>query len=196
MANEWKSLCKSALKPSLVSTEPLIHNGRTKKVSVTTQQGQPNTLTRSEPYPKEQGNVGVHGFWRRHNTTIFDICVVDTDAPSYRGQDPTKIIARHEKLKQDRYKESCQELCRQFTPLVYLVDGLMGAEAQAASQQLAALLSAKWKRQYSEVCGFVLSRLALALVRTTCLCLRGACDSMSQAHIPVWESGSGLSLYH
>ena len=137
----------------------------------------------------------MHGFWRRYNTTIFDVRVVDTDAPSYRGQNPEKILARHEKEKRDRYLDSCKEQRREFTPLIFSVDGLMGVEATAASRRLAALLSAKWKRSYSEVCGYVRSRLALALVLATCLCLRGARDPMSQAHIPVWDSGTGLSLY-
>jgi hypothetical protein len=84
---------------------------------------------------------------------------------------------------------------RHFTPLVFSVDGMMGVEAKAASKRLAARLSFKWKRQYSEVCGFARSRLALALVRSTSLCLRGARDPTARATPATWDSGTGLSLY-
>jgi hypothetical protein len=38
---------------------------------------------------------------------IFDIHVTDTDAPSYRGQDPHKVLANQEKEKKDKYVEPC-----------------------------------------------------------------------------------------
>jgi hypothetical protein len=76
-----------------------------------------------------------------------------------------------------------------------LVDGLRGAEASAASKKLASRLSAKWKRTYSEVCGFVRSRLTITLVQTTSQCLRGAHDPTARASHATWESGAGLALY-
>ena len=75
------------------------------------------------------------------------------------------------------------------------MDGLHATEAAAATKRLLALLASKWNRTYSEVCGFVRSRLALSLVRATSLCLRGARDSSARAVNPYWESGSGMALY-
>jgi hypothetical protein len=105
------------------------------------------------------------------------------------------VLAKHEKEKKDKYVEHCLARRRHFTPLVFSVDGLRGAEAEAATKRLASRLAAKWKRTYSEVCGFVRSRLALTLVRTTSLCLRGARDPTARASFAQWDSGAGLALY-
>jgi hypothetical protein len=73
-----------------------------------------------------RGNVGIHRFWRRGAAAILDVCVTDTDAPYYRGQDPHKILAKHEKEKKDKYVGACLAWHHTFTPLVFSVDGLRG----------------------------------------------------------------------
>ena len=57
--------------------------------------------------------------------------------------------------------------------MVYSADGIPGAEALDAQKRLAALLSYKLKREYSEMCGFVMARMSLAIVRSNSLLLRG-----------------------
>ena len=57
--------------------------------------------------------------------------------------------------------------------MVYSADGIPRAEALAAQKRLAALLSYKLKREYSEMCGFVQARMSLAIVRSNSLLLRG-----------------------
>jgi hypothetical protein len=188
VAAEWHHLCALALTPAAVSDEPLIHTGR----DGATWAG----ATGAAVQPEIRGDVAVHGFWRRGATAIFDIRVTDTDAPSNRGQDPHKVLARHEKEKKDKYVDHCLARRRHFTPLVFSVDGLKGKEAEAATKRLASRLAAKWKRTYSEVCGFVRSRLSLTLVRTTSLCLRGARDPTARASHASWDSGVGLALYN
>jgi hypothetical protein len=186
VAAEWHSLCASTLTPSAVSDEPLILTG------------QDNTGTHGHgtaPPPDLRGDVAVHGFWKRGTTTIFDIRITDTDAWSNRGMDPAKILRRHEKEKRDKYLDLCLARRRHFTPLVFSVDGMRGGEAQAASKRLASRLSTKWNRTYSEVCGFVRSRLSVALARSTSLCLRGSRDPSSRKPSYQWESGTGLGLY-
>ena len=59
---------------------------------------------------------------------------------------------------------------------VYYVDGIPGAEALAAQKRLSMLLSYKLKWEYYEMCGFVWSRMTLAIVRLNSLLLRGPCD--------------------
>jgi hypothetical protein len=189
LAAEWGEMCAAALTPSAVSTEPLIHKGR-----AADRANAPATHG-TAVNPELRGDVGVHGFWRRAATTIFDVRITDVQAPSNQGMDPAKILARHEREKKGKYLEACLERRRHFTPLVYSVDGMMGCEAKAAGKKLASHLSAKWSRTYSEVCGYVLSWQSLALVRATTLCLRGACDSTARLTRPVWDSGTGLGLY-
>jgi hypothetical protein len=186
IAAEWGSLCSQAHTSSCVSDEPLIHSSRDVQVA---------GADRTEPAPELRGDVGVHGFWCRGRTAIFDIRVTDTDAPSNRNMAPERVLARHEKEKKTRYGALCIARHRSFTPLVFSVDGLQGEEATAASRRLASSLAAKWKRSYSEVCGFVRSRLSVALVRSASRCLRADRNPILRSHRPQWESGSGLALY-
>lgn len=200
VAGEWAELNSSALTPSAVSYEPLINFGRTAGERAAEAEGPTpppgEDAAWEEAHGREdRGDVGVHGFWKRGATTIFDIRITDTDAPTYRGMDPTKVLARHEKEKKDKYLEACLERRRHFTPLVFSVDGLAGEEAKAAAKRAASHLSRKWKRAYSELCGYVRSRLALALVRATSLLLRGARDGQARIRRPAWDSGAGLALY-
>jgi hypothetical protein len=52
---------------------------------------------------------------------------------------------------------------KDFTPLVYSVDGIAVREAKAQTW--------KWKRQYSKMCSFVQVQMALAVVRANTLLL-------------------------
>ena len=83
-----------------------------------------------------------------------------------------------------------------FTPLVFSVDGLEGSEAQAARKRLASRLAAKWNRNYSQVCGFVRSRLSFTLVRSTSRCLRGTRNPLQRPQGLAWAEGPGLRLYN
>jgi hypothetical protein len=82
---EWHHLCAQALSPAAVSVKPLIHSGRAGNAGV--------APPCAEPPPELCGHIGVHGFWRRGATAIFDVRVTDTDAPYHRGQDPHKVLA-------------------------------------------------------------------------------------------------------
>ena len=57
--------------------------------------------------------------------------------------------------------------------MVNSADRIPGAEALDAQKRLAALISYKLKREYSEMCGFVRARMSLAIVRSNSLLLRG-----------------------
>ena len=107
--------------------------------------------------------------------------------------DPAKVLEKHEKAKKAKYVAACVERRRQFTPLVFSVDGLRGVEAEAASKKLAGHLAIKWQSPYSVTCGYVRARLSIALARTSSQCLRGARDHdarrPSGAHI---EDEAGL----
>lgn len=128
-------------------------------------------------------------------TAIFDVRITDTDVSSQRQKDPHKILLQHENEKKRRYLKPCLEARRQFTPLVFSVDGLLGGECKAAINRLASQLAAKWERPYSDMCSFVKSRFALALVRATTVCLRGSRDPTAKNPTYYWESGTGARLY-
>jgi hypothetical protein len=141
--------------------------------------------------------VAVHGFWKRGVTGIFDVCITNLDAPSYRGRSPEGILAAAEKAKKDKYLDACLERRQTFTPLVYSADEMAGDEALAAEKKLASLLAAKLHREYSEMVGYVRARMALAIVRTNTLLLRGPRDPGSRLrHRPGFEDGAGIALCH
>ena len=70
------------LMPAAVSEEPLIHSGRDLQVRAKGES--------TDAQPENRGDVAAHGFWRRGATTIFDVRITDTDAPTYRNRDPVK----------------------------------------------------------------------------------------------------------
>jgi hypothetical protein len=135
VAAEWGEMCSHVLKPSAVSDEPFIHTGRDKQKT-------PGPTDAS--IDKDlQGDIGVHGFWTKQQSTIFDVRITDTDCASSRDQDPRKILAQHERDKKKKYSVACADWRRHFTPLVFSVDGMVGVEAGAAIKRVASLLSTK-----------------------------------------------------
>jgi hypothetical protein len=72
------------------------------------------------------------------------------------------------------YLHSCLEQRRDFTPMVYSVDGLAGREAKAAEKRLASHLSAKWKKDYSTMVHYVRVRMAISVVKANSLLIRGS----------------------
>ena len=65
------------------------------------------------------------------------------------------------------YLEACLQQRRHFSRFVALVDGLLGVDATATLKRLASRLATKWKQSYSKTCGYVKSRIAITLVRST-----------------------------
>ena len=122
---------------------------------------------------EERGDVGCHGFWQRGRFAIFDVRITDTEARSAQGRDFLKVLAAQEKEKKDKYLDSCLQQRKDFTPLVYSVDGIAGREARNAEKRIAALLAAKWRKQYSTMVQYVRVRMSLAVVRANSLLIRG-----------------------
>ena len=77
---------------------------------------------------------------------IFDVRVVDTDAPSYCIRSPQAVLLSAEVEKKRKYFLVCQARCASFTPLCYSVDGLLGSEANLFIKHLAERLAAKWEK--------------------------------------------------
>ena len=102
--------------------------------------------------------------------------ITDTDARSARGRDFIKILASHEKEKKDKYLQPCLQMRKDFTPLVYTVDGIAGCEARNVEKRLASHLGTKWGKGYPEMVHYVRVRMALAVVRANSLLLRGSRD--------------------
>ena len=142
-----------------------------------------------------RADVNAHGFWKRGTTAMFDIRIFNLDVGSYLRMMPEKALAKAEKEKKDLYLQACLERRRTFTPTVYSADVIPGSEALAAQKRLAALLSYKLKREYSEMCGFVRARMSLAIVRSNSVLLCGPRDKGARIRqLPELTDGAVIVL--
>jgi hypothetical protein len=65
---EWHHLYAQGLSPTAVSDEPLIYSGQGGNAGA--------APPGKEPPPELWGDIGVHGFWRRGATAIFNVRVI------------------------------------------------------------------------------------------------------------------------
>ena len=196
MADEWRHLCALAFSPGRVEREPSIHSSVGRLVREAGDTHEVPAAPRGIEQPTvERGDVGCHGFWQRGRYAIFDIRITDTDARSARNRDYSKVISAQEKEKKDKYLDSCLQQRKDFTPLVYSVDGIAGREARNAEKRLAALLAAKWRKQYSTMVQYVRVRMTITVVRANSLLIRGSRDRTG-ARRPQIEDGYAMLDWH
>ncbi|KAL3795565.1 hypothetical protein ACHAWO_009861 [Cyclotella atomus] len=218
VADEFGHLCGLAFKPSRVTHEPLINSGticeaeevvarrlqdnlrneRRNLDEVETAEDERADQThnpRPEFNNENRADKGVIGFWKRNRECLFDVRITDTEGRSTRNQDPERVIAKCEKEKKDKHLEACLYRRKDFVPLVYSVDGLSGREAKSAERRVASALAWKWKRHYSEMCGYVRARMALAVVRANTLLLRSSRVRRSRPR-PQIEDGASMEGWH
>ena len=197
VADEWRHLCGTALSHCRVGREPLIHScvhqrGRNAADASAPDSSTPTTDSLHPPATtEERGDASCHGFWECGRDTIFDMRITDTDARSYRKKEPTKVLEQQEKEKKDKYLRTCLELRKDFTPMVYSVDGIAGREARNAEKRLATHLASKWKREYSQMVYYVRVRMAIAVVRANSLLIRGSRDRQ-RPRCPLIPDGAAL----
>jgi hypothetical protein len=102
--------------------------------------------------------------------------ITDTNARSYQKKDFGKVLLQHEKEKKDKYLRTCLEMRKDFTPMVYLVDGIAEHKARNAKRRLATHLASKWKHGYSQMVCYVRVWMAIAVVCANSLLIRGSRD--------------------
>lgn len=145
-----------------------------------------------ETLNENRGDVAVDGFWSNRRTCIFDIRLTDTECRTTRNQDPEKVLNKCEKLKKDKHLRACLQNRRDFTPLVYSVDGMAGRETKQAERRMASLLAGKWDRDYSEMVAYVRARMAIAvMVQANTLLIRGT--HQRQRPRPFIHSGAAMN---
>jgi hypothetical protein len=142
----------------------------------------PTAPTDQTPPTGKCGDASAHGFWQRGHTTIFDVWITDTQSRSYRNEDYQKVLAQQEKEKKNQYLRPCLEMRKDFTPLVYSVNGIAGREAKNAKKCLAYHLSEKWHKQLPQMMYYVRIRMAIAVVHANSLLIRGSRDRQRPRH--------------
>jgi hypothetical protein len=95
--------------------------------------------------------------------------ITDTQSHSYWNKDYQKVLAQQEKEKKNQYIRPCLEMRKDFTPLVYSVDGIAGREAKNAEKRPAYHLLEKWHKQLPQMVYYVWIWMAIAMVRANSL---------------------------
>jgi hypothetical protein len=147
------------------------------------------------PHPESnenRGDKGVHGFWKRGRLCIFNVRIPDTENRTSRNQEPEKVLAKCEHLKKQKHLVPCLERRRDFTPLVYSVDGMAGRETKMAERCLASQLAWKLKKEYSEMVGYVRTRICMSILRANTLLIRGSRERRSRGR-PFLDDGAAMA---
>ena len=71
----------------------------------------------------------------------------------------------------------------------YSINGMACKEARAFEKRIASLLWGKWNCTYSELVGYVRGRMAMSILCSNTVCLRGA--RVKKRTVPWVEDGAG-----
>jgi hypothetical protein len=105
---------------------------------------------------------------------------------------PEKVLAKCEHLKKQKHLVTCLERRRDFTPLVYSVDGMARRETKMAERHLTLQLAWRWKREHSEMVGYVRTRMCLVVIRSNTLLIHGSCERCSRL-TPFIDDGAAMA---
>ena len=150
---------------------------------------------------EERGDLLVRGLWRPSDDCIIDVCLTDTDQASYLSDTPFEVLEQQEDEKKKKYAKQCLKQRKSFTPFVVSIDGMFGTEAKALLKNIAFIMSEKWDLTYSQVRGYLNSKISISILRAVHRCIR--CSRVPTTRIcrdhlmneRPWEDGAGLGLF-
>ena len=89
--------------------------------------------------PSLVADLSIKGVWQSQTVALFDIRVIDTDAPSYLHRDVASILSSAEEEKMGKYNDAAEARRPSFiyTTSCIRVDGVLGREAECFIQLLA-----------------------------------------------------------
>ena len=106
--------------------------------------------------------------WLPQIEALFDIRVMDADAPSYVSHSVANVLTMAEEEKKKRKYLTAAEARRgSFSPFVVTTDGALEPEAVLFLRRLAEKLSAGWEKSYGEILDWIKARLSFAVIRAT-----------------------------
>ena len=123
---------------------------------------------------EHKGNLMIRDLWAQVTNYISDTQVVNTGVASYVTNTPDKSFSVAERQKKGKYLEACIQQQRQFTTLFISLNSLMSTEAEDTMKIMACCLATKFQKPYSRTCGYVLSRVAITIVRSNHRCIQGS----------------------
>ena len=90
------------------------------------------------------------GFWEFQKEALFDIRILNADAPSYLTKDLVFLFNAARDEKKAKYNDAAEARRATFTPVIATCDGIFDHEAIAYMKRLSTLLSSKWNQNYSQ----------------------------------------------
>jgi hypothetical protein len=93
--------------------------------------------------------------------------------------------------KKKKYLQNWLEMQKDFTPMVYSVDGIGGCGAWNADKRLATHLAGKWNHEYSQMVYYAGVRMAIVVIQANSLLIRGSQDRQ-QPQLPLIPDGAAL----
>ena len=155
----------------------------------------------SEPVIKEadkNGNGGlrvdwgVRGFWEFQREALFDICILNADAPSYSSINLEALMSSARDRKKAKYGHAAELRRATFTPIIATCEAIFDQEACTYFKRISSLLASKWGQHYSQVHGWLNARMHVCILRSVSLCIRGARTKFRGAGI---EDGVQISIF-
>ena len=61
---------------------------------------------------------GVRGFWESQKMALFDVCILNPDAPSFKAKTLESIFETRKKIKKNTYSEAAKLKRATFTPFI------------------------------------------------------------------------------
>jgi hypothetical protein len=178
----WHHLCGCALTFGRVEREPQIYSCMSRQQRLDTlsdtpsgEEDTPTAHTDQTPPTGKCSDAGAHGFWQCGCTAIFDVRITDTQSCSYRNKDYQKVLPQQEKEKKNQYLCLCLKMQKDYTPLVYSVDGITGREAKNVEKHLAYHLLENWHKPLPQMV-YIRIRMSIAVVCANSLLIRGSRD--------------------
>ena len=114
-------------------------------------------------------DLAICGVWLSQAEALFDVRVIDTDTQSCSDHSPKEVLRVAEGEKKKKYMAACEAHCVLFTLICCSVDGMFGSEAEVFLKRASESLSSKWGKSYSEIMGWVRTRMSFAILRTSIL---------------------------
>lgn len=116
----------------------------------------------------------INGVWESGKSAFFDNRIVNADAPSYESQTWSSLSKSHAQEKHRKYDRAVEDIRGSFSPLVCSCDGALHTEFDMFAKRLANTLAVKWKKAYSQVVGWIKTKIQFAIIRAVSLRLRGS----------------------
>ena len=135
---------------------------------------------------------GVRGFWEFQREALFDICILNADAPSYLSSNLESLFDAARQRKKNKYGSAAEQRKATFTPVIATCEAIFDHEAEVYLKKISALLSSKWETPYSQIHGWVKARMQVCILRSVSLCIRGSRTKWRGAGI---EHGAQISSF-